>query len=177
MNVAAGGSLVQDIPTEIYQQYTAEGVLGQNPEEQHRNYHIPFMTDPEIGYETYHRLRIAPNSHLQSIAGSEVLQPMVMSIHHQAAKRLGKEYKVSATSLDGKVVEAIEHKRYPNVLGVQFHPEAPTIYKAEARIKLIPGTKPTASYSELYPDAAGIDFHRSFWKYIAAMYEDIDPKQ
>ena len=30
---------------------------------------------------------------------------------------------VTATSLDGRIPEMVEHRKYPNVLGVQFHPE------------------------------------------------------
>jgi hypothetical protein len=36
---------------------------------------------------------------------------------------------VTATSLDGKIVEAVEHARFANVLGIQFHPERHTLYR------------------------------------------------
>ncbi|PKH03561.1 hypothetical protein CXF72_05550 [Psychromonas sp. MB-3u-54] len=42
-------------------------------------------------------------------------------IHNQAIKEIGKNLKVSAT--DGKIIEAIEKKDYPFLLGVQWHPE------------------------------------------------------
>ena len=49
-------------------------------------------------------------------------------ISDQMVDKLGEGIKIAATSLDGKVVEAIEHRKYPSVLGVQFHPEFPILW-------------------------------------------------
>lgn len=49
----------------------------------------------------------------------------VNSFHHQAVKAVGKDFFVSAKSKDG-LIEAIEHKTLPFVLGVQWHPEIMT---------------------------------------------------
>lgn len=46
------------------------------------------------------------------------------SYHHQAVKDVAPGFVVSALARDG-VVEAIEMKDNPHVLGVQFHPEGP----------------------------------------------------
>lgn len=43
------------------------------------------------------------------------------SIHNQAIKEVGENLKVSAT--DDRIIEAIEKKDYPFLLGVQWHPE------------------------------------------------------
>ncbi|MEZ4908152.1 MAG: gamma-glutamyl-gamma-aminobutyrate hydrolase family protein [Saprospiraceae bacterium] len=46
---------------------------------------------------------------------------MVVSSHHQAVKNIGKGLDIVATSMDGKSLMLI-HKKYRNVIGVQFHP-------------------------------------------------------
>ncbi|WDC85893.1 gamma-glutamyl-gamma-aminobutyrate hydrolase family protein [Caloramator sp. mosi_1] len=46
---------------------------------------------------------------------------LVNSFHHQAAKIVPKNFKVSAYSSDG-VIEAIEHESKP-IMAVQWHPE------------------------------------------------------
>lgn len=43
------------------------------------------------------------------------------SIHNQAINLLGQDIKVTATN--DKIIEAIEHKYFPQILGVQWHPE------------------------------------------------------
>ena len=40
----------------------------------------------------------------------------------------GQNLVVIATSLDGKVVEGLQHKIFKEVVGVQFHPERATLY-------------------------------------------------
>ncbi len=66
-----------------------------------------------------HGIRILPRSRLGRLAGSAA---WVNSYHHQAVKRVPAGWRVVAESLDGMVVEAIEHPRLP-VLSVQWHPE------------------------------------------------------
>ena len=46
----------------------------------------------------------------------------VNSYHHQAVKKIGRTLKVAARAKDG-IVEALEGRGSPFVLGVQFHPE------------------------------------------------------
>ncbi len=55
--------------------------------------------------------------------------PLVTSVHHQSVKKTGENFRVIATSLDRKVVEAIANTKFKNVYGVQFHPEFSTLYK------------------------------------------------
>jgi putative glutamine amidotransferase len=66
-----------------------------------------------------HGIRVLPRSRLGRLTGSAA---WVNSYHHQAVKRVPAGWRVVAESLDGMVVEAIEHPRLP-VLSVQWHPE------------------------------------------------------
>jgi putative glutamine amidotransferase len=90
-----------------------------------------------------------------------------MSAHHQAADKLGKGFKVAATSLDGKIVEAIEHVKFPNVLGVQFHPEFPMLWEAEPKVKFTPQDKDLfgiKTYLEAHPPS--VEFHKKLWQWF-----------
>ena len=67
-----------------------------------------------------HTIEITKGSLLHSIFQQE--SEIVNSFHHQAVKEVGKDFLISAKSKDG-LIEAIEHKSLPFVLGVQWHPE------------------------------------------------------
>ncbi|MEN3046092.1 MAG: gamma-glutamyl-gamma-aminobutyrate hydrolase family protein [Candidatus Hydrothermales bacterium] len=108
MNVAMGGTLIQDIKSDIT----------------HRQ---PPPYDKPV-----HSITVYKNSQLYQILGIEELT--VNSSHHQAIKNLGKELKVSAQADDG-VIEAIESEKHPFFIGVQFHPER-LFNKNEAFLKL-----------------------------------------
>lgn len=100
MNVAAGGTLYQDL--EIEGKY--EHHFG---DKYPRNY--PWQC-----------MKLAEGSILESIYGkSEV---WVNSFHHQAVREPGKGFEVIATSQDG-VIEAIVQEDHPFSVGVQWHPE------------------------------------------------------
>ena len=99
LNVALGGSLYQDIPSQV------QGAI-QHSQKAPRNYGS-------------HSIRIVEQSLLHKLLKTKEIK--VNSFHHQAVKKLGKGLKVTATAPDG-VVEAVELEGVP-VLGVQFHPE------------------------------------------------------
>ncbi|MCM2314199.1 MAG: gamma-glutamyl-gamma-aminobutyrate hydrolase family protein [Thermoanaerobaculia bacterium] len=99
LNVAAGGSLVQDIPSAV------GGALGHSG---------------RTGTRRRHSVSIAPGSRLASILGKE--QVDVNSGHHQSVNEPGEGLDVVARSVDG-VVEAIEDAAHPFYVGVQWHPE------------------------------------------------------
>lgn len=99
LNVAAGGSLVQDIPTSV----TTE--LG----------HSIDMPKDHIA----HAVRITPGTRLAASLGAAY---SVNSRHHQAVGRVAPSFVVSAVSEDG-VVEAIERPESTFCVGVQWHPE------------------------------------------------------
>jgi putative glutamine amidotransferase len=111
MNVAAGGSLYQDIPA----QYATE---------------ITHASDPALprGYLA-HTVALEPGSRLALLAGSAALS--VNSWHHQALKRLGRGLAVSARAPDG-IVEGVERPGHRFAVGVQFHPE--DLYAADERV-------------------------------------------
>jgi len=93
-NVVSGGSLIQDIPSQV------------GTEVAHRR--------------KYHRVRIEPGSSLAELLGAE--EARVYSNHHQAVDKLGKKLKVIAHAEDG-VIEALECLDCRFGLFVQWHPE------------------------------------------------------
>lgn len=101
LNVAAGGTLYQDIHTQL------TGVL-KHSQQAPRSY-------------ATHKICLSAGSLLGRLLGCRELR--VNSFHHQAVCRPAGGLRVAARSADG-VIEAVEHVDWPFVLGVQFHPEA-----------------------------------------------------
>jgi putative glutamine amidotransferase len=100
LNVATGGTLIQDIPSEV------AGAAEHDPERER--------------WETAHDVRILPGTRLRAILGKEKLA--VNSFHHQAVDKVGQGLAISAWSQGDRVIEAIEMPgRF--VMGVQWHPE------------------------------------------------------
>ena len=105
LNVAAGGTLVQDIPSAVETE-------------------LPHSIQ-EVKDQIAHDVAIEPGSKLQRALGNAVSSShtcRVNSRHHQSVGRVGKSLKPSATAPDG-VVEAIEGSEQDYCLGVQWHPE------------------------------------------------------
>lgn len=100
LNVALGGSLYQDIPT----QYTSP---------------LPHRSADQVDF-VYHEITVAEDSVLFDIMQTSTLT--ANSWHHQGVKELGEGLTVIATAEDG-MVEAIQKKDATFVLGLQFHPE------------------------------------------------------
>lgn len=67
-----------------------------------------------------HRAALEPGSRIAEILGCEHL--MVNSLHHQSVRDVAPCLRAVAVAPDG-VIEAVEHRELPNVLGVQWHPE------------------------------------------------------
>lgn len=103
INVALGGTLIQDLPEQ-------RGV----------NHRFGSHDDYSSLEIARHSLKLVPNSRLASIL--EVEEIGVNSSHHQAVERLGERLKVVAVSEDG-TVEAIEDSSQKFFIGVQGHPE------------------------------------------------------
>lgn len=101
LNVVLGGSLIQDVYSEV------EGVLNHS--------------QTATRYEVWHSVQITGGGRLPDILGREEL--MVNSFHHQAVGRLGECGKPAAVSSDG-IIEAVDYYPEHNALGVQWHPEA-----------------------------------------------------
>ena len=107
LNVAYGGTLVQDIPSEIAG--ALEHKLDVPPNE-------PFTLAHEVWLET--------DSLLARLAGdgNDAESRQVNSRHHQAVKELGAGLVAVATAPDG-VIEAVEDPTRRFCVGVQWHPE------------------------------------------------------
>ena len=70
--------------------------------------------------------------------------------------------------MDGRVVEAVAHRRYSNVLGVQFHPEFAALFQKERLYRPAPGREPSLSLVEVlgrYPGSR--DFHEQLWHWFS----------
>ncbi len=105
INVAFGGSLYQDIPT-------------QHPDTtvQHRQ--------KELSNVTTHTVNVLPGSVVAQITGQTTL--FTNTHHHQAVKQIAPGFQVTAWAADG-IPEAIESTNGRPIWGVQFHPEALTM--------------------------------------------------
>lgn len=100
LNVAAGGTLIQDIPSTV-------------PNAIQHAQKAPV-------WHASHAIEVMPDTLLFRIW--KVNRLYVNSFHHQAIGEVASEFSVSARTADG-IVEAIESRRHRFVLGVQFHPE------------------------------------------------------
>ena len=170
MNIATGGTLVQDIPSQLYDQQTIEQILAADPDSRHRNYNTNLGKDEELLWGDFHRIKLSSTPTQAWLATSIDATPYVLSSHHQALARMGKGWVITATSMDGKIAEAMTHKSYPNVLGIQFHPEPTFLYQPENKLKLVPGQPATASFIDLYGGDKGEDFNRNIWKWMGEVY-------
>ena len=162
MNVATGGSMIQDIPTEIYSLNSVEQVLLQNSNSRHRNYNNNLTVNSELFAGHFHEILIPQT---MSFIGDEKMElsPLVYSNHHQAIEQLGKNLIVLATSVDKKIIEAIGHREYPNVLGIQFHPEGTYLHNPEIKYKVSPNDLLMAGY-DILKNHGSYDFHLAIWK-------------
>ena len=70
-------------------------------------------------WEPTHLINIEENTILHNIYGKETC---VNSFHHQAVRKTGPHFMVSAVAPDG-VIEAMESCEHKSILGVQWHPE------------------------------------------------------
>jgi putative glutamine amidotransferase len=104
LNVAMGGSLVQDIPSEV------TGALDHAIREP--RFHIA------------HEVWVSKGSMLWTIMQDDLdgESLSVNSRHHQSVKRVAEGFEVSATAPDG-VIEAIERPGSRYCIAVQWHPE------------------------------------------------------
>lgn len=102
INVALGGSLYQDLPT-------------QYPD-------LARHSDVDLYDGLSHAIRFTPGGLLSRLY-PDPRSGHVSSIHHQAVKALGNDLEVEAVAEPDGVVEAIRWRGGGFVLGVQWHPE------------------------------------------------------
>ena len=114
LNVAFGGTLYQDITTQVPNciQHTQKGLRG----------------------VASHSIDITSNSFIASVLGTT---SRVNSHHHQAVDRVGSGFEVVARASDG-IVEAIEYNdsKVP-IIGVQWHPEMMAVAGSESMVELL----------------------------------------
>lgn len=114
LNVSAGGTLVQDIPSADLRVKADAVEAAQLPHT---------IKDPKD--HVAHAVRVSAGSVLARALGSAIAGDQmcrVNSRHHQSVGRLGQSLVVTATAPDG-VVEAIERPEATFCVGVQWHPE------------------------------------------------------
>lgn len=102
--VACGGTLWQDLPSELPQADDHGRGAGQRTQSERAS----------------HRVMLSAGSLAARAAGATEFE--VNSSHHQAAQTAGREVVISGWAPDG-VIEAVELPRARFVLGVQWHPE------------------------------------------------------
>lgn len=113
INVAFGGSLYQDIPS----QYEDKSV------EHNQNISSKYPT---------HYIDLLPGSMIATV--TEETELVTNTHHHQAVKDIAPGFRVTAWSCDG-IPEAIESTNGLPMWGVQFHPEAHTVNGDSIMIK------------------------------------------
>lgn len=101
INVAFGGSLIQDI-------------LALVP-------HAMNHEQPPPRSRPYHEIELVSSTRLRD-EWAGVSKMHVNSAHHQAIKRVGDGLRVNARAKDG-IIEGIESEHHSFCLGVQWHPE------------------------------------------------------
>jgi putative glutamine amidotransferase len=116
INVAAGGSLYQDIAQEL------PGAL--------KHDYFPFRGQSYTRDFLAHEVRVTGGTRLAQLMGAGPLR--VNSMHHQGVKTLGHGLLPTAVAPDG-LVEAIEGDRDGYLVAVQWHPEALTDNDARTR--------------------------------------------
>ena len=79
---------------------------------------------------------------------------------------VGKGLKVIATSMAGKIVEAEAHENYPNVIGVQFHPENLMLWESELQFKLSPKDAPFSFKGLLEGNPPSFAFNKGIWQWL-----------
>ena len=100
INAALGGTLYQDIPSQLQTTLT------------HR------QLEPKFAYS--HAVDVLPNTPLSALIGTRRIA--ANSFHHQAIKAIGDGLAVMATAEDG-VIEALYHTAHPYMRLYQWHPE------------------------------------------------------
>jgi len=168
LNVGTGGTLIQDIYAEVYGKTTVEDAIALGPEQWHSNpYRLLYPMDKLMG-PNFHSLELDGKGLFVTAMGFKPTDhPRILSSHHQAVEKLGKDLVVIATSRDGKIAEAVMHRKFPCVLGVQFHPEHPLLFDAEPRYRQKPGDPLTSMRAILEGTPPSLAFNKAVWSWFA----------
>ncbi|MES2317254.1 MAG: type 1 glutamine amidotransferase [Pseudomonadota bacterium] len=101
INVAFGGSLYQDVATNV-------------PEA---------LEHVNSDYDAHRHAIVFPQGSSLARMFPKADRPIVNSIHHQAVKDLGRDISIEAMSDPDGIIEAIRYRRASFVMGLQWHPE------------------------------------------------------
>jgi len=82
-------------------------------------------------------------------------------------ERMGQGLVAVASSRDGRIVEAVEHKKFHAVLGVQFHPEHYGHFDPEPRHRQKPGDAPTSLKAILENAPPSFEFNTAIWRWFS----------
>ena len=106
INVALGGSLYQDIPSQL------------NSPVKHRDW--------EVYDDLKHEIVLSPSRSLEKMY-KNIPQRKIISVHHQAIKDTGEGLTIEARSKEDGIIEAVrfdsDKNGGPFVMGIQWHPE------------------------------------------------------
>lgn len=102
INVAFGGTLYQDIPT-------------QRPDA------VPHLDKAKYEHQ-FHDVELVEGTHLAGLYPG-IRTAAINSIHHQAIKDLAPDLDVEARSVPDGIVEAVRWRGPGHVFGMQWHPE------------------------------------------------------
>ena len=173
LNVATGGTLFQDIPSEVYGQINVEDVLDSGSEQMHRNYWRNLSADDSLTGGHLHHIRIVENKFFMNELKLKTDDfPLIYSSHHQSVKNLGKGLEITANSMDGKIIEAISHKKFKNVVAVQFHPEKSGLFNPEKKYKITPEDSEPVSLYDILEEKDKTSFHRKFWNHFSKLVKE-----
>jgi putative glutamine amidotransferase len=169
MNIGTGGTLAQDIRWDVYGKTTYEDVIALGPEQWHTNpYRALFPLDRLMSY-SFHSLQLGDGSvFVKGMGFKSSDHPRILSAHHQGLGRMGRDLVATASSRDGKVIEAVEHKKFRAVLGVQFHPEHYALWDPEPRFAMKPGDARTSLLAILEGTPPSLEFNKAIWAWFAA---------
>ncbi|MBS0307773.1 MAG: type 1 glutamine amidotransferase [Proteobacteria bacterium] len=101
INVALGGTLYQDIASEVPTAIEHVNAL----------------------YDSHRHAIIFPQESSLAPLFADQPEPMVNSIHHQAINNLGRDVGIEAISRSDNIIEAIRYRKARFVMGLQWHPE------------------------------------------------------
>ena len=156
LNVYFGGKLWQDLPTEFD---------GCRPD----GHYLKDGGEHEAFFE--------PGSQIAKRLG--FLSSSINSTHHQAVKKPGRGFRVTAHSPEG-VVEAIENDDYP-AMAVQFHPERLVVLKGRPEFSALVASLPNCSASRrdrikagLYCGLGSRGGYNVYWGKILEDSPDVD---
>ena len=172
LNVGTGGTLIQDIWSEVYGKTNVEDILALDPQQWHNNPYIKLHPQEKlIGYN-FHRIRLDGNGPFCAEMGFKTTDlPRILSSHHQALDKMGLGFRPVAFSMDGKIVEAVAHEKFPGVLGVQFHPESPKLWESDPVYRQAPGDTPFSFKALLEGTPPSYEFNKAIWLWLSRKLE------